>query len=275
MILPIENARVFCDGLDHPEGIAAHPIDGSIWTGGEAGQVYRVSTDGQHVEEIASTGGFNLGVAFTADGTSLAVCDLKHKCLWRLETASGKLERLASSAGEHRISIPNSPCFDRAGNLYVSDSGGFRQVTGKIIRFDANDPTRGYVWHAGPFSFANGIALSPNEKQLYVVASWLPGIERIEILPDGSAGRREVVMKLPRTVPDGVAFGPDGALLVSCYAPNRIYRVSQDGVADVLIDDWESHTLCNPTNMTFSRHAPGRLYTTNLGRWHLTEILYQ
>lgn len=272
MILPLENARVFCDGLDHPEGIAAHPTDGSIWAGGEAGQIYRVDIRDKRVEEIASTGGFNLGIAFSRDGAYLAVCDLKGKCVWLLDVLSGHLKKLATAAGDHVISIPNSPCFDRAGNLYVSDSGGFRQITGKILRFGAGDLSRGQVWHRGPFNFANGIALSPKEDALYVTASWLPGIERIEIRPDGSAGRREVVVTLPRTVPDGLAFAPDGTLYATCYTPNRIYKIDATGSAEVLIDDWESHTLCNPTNLAFSPAAPGRLFTTNLGRWHLTEI---
>ena len=32
--------------LDHPECIAVHP-DGSVWAGGEAGQIYKISADGK------------------------------------------------------------------------------------------------------------------------------------------------------------------------------------------------------------------------------------
>lgn len=47
--------------LDHPEGIAVHP-GGSVWCGEERGQIYRIVADGSASEEIASTGGFCLGL---------------------------------------------------------------------------------------------------------------------------------------------------------------------------------------------------------------------
>ena len=75
-LLPIRRAKVFCEGLDHPECLAVHP-DGSIWAGGEAGQIYRVSADGKRIDEVANTGGFILGVAISRDGSWLAACDLK------------------------------------------------------------------------------------------------------------------------------------------------------------------------------------------------------
>jgi len=65
--LPVAATRVFYEGmieprLDHPEGIAVHP-DGSVWCGGERGQIYRIAADGSASEEIASTGGFCLGLS--------------------------------------------------------------------------------------------------------------------------------------------------------------------------------------------------------------------
>lgn len=48
-----------------------------------------------------------------------------------------------------------------------------------------------------PFNFANGVGLSGNEDFLYVVCTWLSGVERIVINPDGSVDRREVYTTLP------------------------------------------------------------------------------
>jgi gluconolactonase len=80
------------------------------------------------------------------------------------------------------------------------------------------------------------------------------------------------VATLPDTVPDGVAVDAEGRLYVSCYAPSRIYRVAPGGEPEVWIDDWEAHTLCNPTNIAFAGPDFDQLLAANLGRWHITRI---
>jgi len=265
MPLPLKRASVFADGLDHPECVAYHP-DGTFYAGGEAGQIYRISADGKRVEEIArSDGGFILGVAISPDGTWLAACDLRKKVVWRLDLNGRTLQEFAGG-----FSIPNHLAFTTDGDLYVTDSGAFRQVNGKIYKFDATGA--GGVWPAGPFNFANGIAIGPDRKALYVVCTWVPGVERVEIREDGSAGKRSVFARFPRTCPDGLAFDRRGNLYVTCYAPSRIYKVTPQGKVSVLIDDWEAHTLSNPTNIAFGGKNFDQLFAANLGRWHITKI---
>lgn len=269
MPIPLTRASIFYDGLDHPECVAVHP-DGSVWAGGEAGQIYRISADGKSCEEVARTNGFTLGIAFSPDASWLAVCDLKNHCIWRLETKSGRLRCFARRARSHPLSIPNHVSFRRDGSLFVSDSGGFRQVSGKVLRFDSDG--RGEVWHAGPFNFANGTAVAPDESALFVVCTWLPGVERIAIRPDGTAGKRAVYARLQKVCPDGLAFDLAGNLYVCCYAPSRIYRVSRNRKLSVLLDDWEAHTISNCTNIAFGGHRFDQLFIANLGRWHITKL---
>lgn len=268
MKIPVEDVTIYAEGLDHPECIAYHP-DGSLWAGGEAGQIYRITAEGR-LEEIANTGGFVLGIAFSPDLTWLAVCDLGKRCVWKLDLASQHLSLLMEQVESHQINIPNYPVFDLAGNLYVSESGAFRQVTGKLLKLVANGKAE--VWHEGPFNFANGMALDKTEDYLYVVCSFLPGIERVAIREDGSAGKREVFVTLPESVPDGIAFDDEGNLYISCYAPNKIYVATPHGEVSVLIDDWEAHTLANPTNIAFGGPEFDQLFTANLGRWHINRI---
>src|SRR4029450_11116054 len=95
MLLADDAVSVFIDGtltapqLDHPEGLAVHP-DGSIWCGGERGQIFRVQPDGSGFDEVSSTGGFCLGMAFDRTAQHLYVCDLKHAAVFRVDTSTSR-----------------------------------------------------------------------------------------------------------------------------------------------------------------------------------------
>jgi hypothetical protein len=47
------------------------------------------------VEEVANTGGFVLGLAFSPGAKWLAVCDLGKKCVWKLDLATRQLSMFA------------------------------------------------------------------------------------------------------------------------------------------------------------------------------------
>ena len=129
-VLEIEAAQVFYDGLlteprlDHPEGLAVHR-DGSIWCGGERGQIYRIEPDGSSMEQIASSDGFSQGIAFDAED-NLYVCDLAYAGVMKLNTKSGSLEKFVNGTEERGINIANYPVFVAEGSLFVSDSHAFK-----------------------------------------------------------------------------------------------------------------------------------------------------
>lgn len=267
--------RIFCDGatseprLSHPEGVAIHR-DGSVWCGGERGEIYRIAADGGSREVVASTSGFCLGVAFDADD-NLFVCDLAHAAVFRLDTRTGELARFADGVPGHRFVTPNFPAFDRAGRLYVSDSGDPAGPGPGILRFTPDGT--GELWHPGPFAFANGLAFTPDGGTLYVVETWRHAITAIEVSPGGDPGTSRDVAVLPGVLPDGLAVAADGTVYIACYEPSQIMRIRPgDGpgaVAEVVAADPTAHLLCHPTNIAFRGTA---LISANLGRWHLTEI---
>lgn len=263
--------RVLCDGqvseprLSHPEGVAVAP-DGSIWCGGELGQIYRVAPDGSSREVVASTGGFCLGMAFDTAG-DLFVCDLKHAAVFRLATATGAVEMFADGVPGHRFRVPNYPAFDAAGRLYVSDSWDMDTAGPGIVRLEPDGT--GELWHAGPFRFANGLAFNADCTRLYVAETFRNAVAVIEVRPDGSAGEQRDVATLPGVLPDGLAVGADGSLYIGCYQPSQVLRLAPDGAVEVVAHDPTAHLLAHPTNIAFQDDA---LVTANLGRWHLTRI---
>lgn len=263
--------RIFNDGmieeprLAHPEGVAIDR-DGNVWCGGELGQIYRISPDGTQRELIASTGGFCLGMAFDAAG-DLFICDLAHAAVFRLVVSSRTLTRFATGVPGHRFRIPNYPAFDPDGRLYVSDSWRLREPGPGILRFEPDGS--GELWHAGPFDFANGLALEANAGRLYVAETFGQRVSAIEIRPDGSAGERSVLAELPDDYPDGLAVAADGSVFVGCYQPSRILRIDPTGAVTTVAEDVSAHTLAHPTNIAF---ANGGLIAANHGRWHLTHV---
>jgi len=264
---------VFFDGifteprLRHPEGVAIDK-EGNVWCGGEGGEIYRIRGDGSDLELVASTEGFTLGLAFDAND-NLYTCDLKHESVFRLSVSDGRLERFADGTEARKIRIPNFPVVDEHRNcLYVSDSYAMEEPAPGIWEFDL-DTSEGDLWYDRPMTFANGMALSPEGNYLYVAETFARKVTRIPILEDGTAGESMIFVEGIERLPDGLAFDAGGNLYVSCYEPSRIYRVSPDRKIDLLLDDPEAHTLCHPTNCAFRGEE---LFTSNLGRWHISRI---
>jgi gluconolactonase len=272
-LVPFERGSVFIDGtlgavrLKHPEGIAV-ASDGAIWCGGDGGEIYRIEPDGSSFEQVASTNGFTLGMAFDQQGR-LFTCDLGHKAVFRLDPNSRRLERFATGGGGASIRVPNYPVVDTARNcLYVSDSFGAGTPGPGIWRFDLGSGDGG-LWYDKPLNFANGMALSLDRRTLYVIETFARRVVRIPIADDGSAGSSEIFVEGIERLPDGLAFDADGNLYMACYEPSRLFRATPDGQLELLFDDPEAHLLCHPTNCAFRGTD---LFTSNLGRWHITRI---
>ena len=219
--IDVKQIGVLADDMDHPEGVAVAP-DGTVWCGGEAGQIYRIDPAkgrASSAEQVAGTGGFVLGIAFAPDGSWMAICDPKNRAVMRMDTVTMRVDTLAETVGDTHLETPNYPVFGSDGTLYVSDSGSFEQATGRVYAFDADG--RGWLWAGSELTFANGMTLDANESYLYVVESFLPSICRFRIRPDGSAGPRELFTNEVVHVPDGLAFDIEGNLYCPCYATPR------------------------------------------------------
>ncbi len=267
MLYPISEVRNFITGLDHPEGVAV-ARDGTLYAGGEAGQVYRISPDGAKSEVLARTGGFCLGVTLDQQD-NIYICDCGTRSLIKV-TQKGEVTIVADSADGRRFVNPNFSVFDCRGNLYFSDSGEWKRANGVVYRLGVEG--RITLFAPGPFHFANGLALDAAEAHLYVVESNLDRVVRIAIKADGTAGAPEVYAEGLARVPDGLAFDAAGNLYVTTYASNRIYRVSPDRSAELLCQDVENLFLCAPTNCAFGGPDFDQLYVGNIGRDHISVL---
>ncbi len=256
--IPLECFEVFAAGLDHPEGLAFHR-DGSLWAGGEAGQVYRISPGGD-VETVASVGSFCAGLAFSP-AHELVIC-VTGAGVVRVQP-SGRCEVFAGSAGGRPIAAANFPLFDSRGFLYVTDSGRWKRGDGRLLRIAPGG--RAEVI-AGPLGYANGLALSADERWLFMVESDKDRVLRFAIPPEGPLGPPEVYAENIGRLPDGLALDRAGNLFVCCYASDEIFRVDPARNVTLLACDRYSITLGHPTNMAFGGAGDAEMYVANLGR---------
>lgn len=259
----LEDFETVATGLDHPEGIARGP-DGTLYAGGEAGQVYRIETDGS-VRELASTGGFIYGVAVDGSGNVYA-CDFGNASVMRVGP-DREVARYSSGTSEHPMRVPNFAAFDDVGDLYVTDSGEWGDDDGLIYRIAPDGTT--VVWSDRAPRFPNGCCLDAEGGALLVVESHGRVVVRIPLEDDGSAGVPSPVVDLTGSQPDGIALAEDGTLFVGCYRPDRIYRVEPDGSVHVFADDPDGVVLNQPANVAFAGEELDRLVVSSLGGWSL------
>ena len=241
--------RTVVDGLDHPEGICWAPDEGRLYAGGEAGQLYRFDLDGEHLELVARIAeGFLLGLAVDGAG-SVYVCDPGNSCVQRV-SPDGAVERFGEP-----IAFPNSPVFDAQGRLWVSDSGGWEEAGGGVVRIDPDGSGERVL---DGLRFANGLAVSG--EWLYVVESAWPRVGRLPL----EGGPVEPVVELERVVPDGLAFDGEGGLWIGCWQPNRVYRVVGESL-ETVVDDWTGEYVLTPTNLAFAGADLDVLVLASLG----------
>jgi gluconolactonase len=251
--------RVVGEGLDHPEGVATGP-DGSLYAGGEAGQLYRI--EGSAARQIATTGGFLLGLCLDARGAVYA-CDYAHRCVARIRGT--EVTTYADGSGDRRMVAPNFPVFDEHGSLWVSDSGTWGRADGCL--WVVHPDGRCALAVDGLAGYPNGLALDPRDGRLHVALSHAARVVAIRL--DRPREPPEPVCSLPGTVPDGLAFDRDGGLLITCYATDRVFRRAPDGALGVVLADTQRQTMSAPTNVAFTGARLETMVVAGLGQWHL------
>lgn len=271
-LLPISCARRFYDGrladvrLNHPEGLAVDERDGALWCGGEWGELYRVAPAGDSCEQRAITGGYALGLARARDGR-MFLCDWKRRSIAVFSADGLQLAEWTTAGHRDPLQVPNFPLLSPdERHLYVSDT---RADGPGIWRFEVSSGQATW-WLRENCRAANGLAFSPDGAAIYLVESKRPGVVRIPLRADGTAGDKEPFIDLPGDEPDGLAFDSAGRLYIAVWHPSRIYRWCPLRGLELLIEDTAQEVLHHPTNLAF--RGPRELFVANLGGWHLTRI---
>jgi gluconolactonase len=265
-LVPTEQIRLVWRGIDHAEGLAVDD-DGTVWCGGEEGQIYRGRLEGEP-EVVATLPGAARTGGFALDAEGNAYCAAADETGVFRVTPSGRVDLVSAGARGRPAVLPNHPAFLPSGALLYTDSGTWGEDDGCIYAVTPDGRTT--VADTSASRFPNGLCVAPNGRTLVVVESSLPGLSVLTI-ENGSLRDRRVLLEMDGTVPDGVAFDERGRVLVACWAPDAIFVLEEDGRLATVAHDPLRYALHEPTNAAF---VPGTatLVSANYGERFLSVL---
>jgi sugar lactone lactonase YvrE len=167
-----------------PEGIAVHPQTGTIYLSSlHQNKIVAVDKEGKVQDLIASNAeGYMMGLGIKLDKEGRTLWTVSsyndsttHKTgLFQIDLRNGRvLQKFLRT--EQKDCFLNDLVIDKAGNIYITDT-----QQSSVFRWSSTSKRLERWVQADSLLWANGIALSPDEKTLFV-ASGRYGIQMIDI----------------------------------------------------------------------------------------------
>jgi sugar lactone lactonase YvrE len=192
--------------------------------------------------------------------------DDQYTGIYKVDVATGRVIPFVTKKNGWPGCFPDDIAIDSKSNLYVTDLtlSGIWKISpdGKYTLWCSHPLLQ---WPSSPYyaypEGANDVVLAKDERSLYVVTDGNPGIVRVPINEDGSAGTPEWVVK-NLTVTDGVELDELGNIYVSEIERDEISVFSPDGRTRIVIATPETAPIANPTSLVYRN---GVLCVANLG----------
>lgn len=258
-----------------PDGNIYVPTFGFNAAGALTGNavLYVIAPNGTLVRQvtIANSSPHMLGLAFNPVTKNLLILDF----------GAGKVLNVDPTTGLSSVfmtpTLPgaglNALTFDKAGNVYVSDSfNGAIWTTGPgggTPKIWSNDPLLGPGAGLTPPFGANGVQFNAAGTVMYVANTAFHQIIEIPVNGDGSAGKASIFIT-GINAPDGIAFDPQGNLWVCANQEDDIIVIDPTGKVIAKLGDFGGigeHGVVNgllfPASLAFSLDGK-TLYVSNL-----------
>jgi gluconolactonase len=238
------------------EGPVFHP-DGRLYvTDIPFGRLFRIDEHGEW-ELVAEWDGEPNGAKFLND-RELLVTDYRNG-LMVVDVASGAVRPYLERRNSERFKGVNDLVFDSAGNLYFTDQGqtGLHDPTGRLYRLRpdgrldlllANVPS------------PNGVALSPDERVLYLAVTRGNQVWRVPLLEDGSVAKVGAFFtSYGPSGPDGLAVDEAGRVLVANPGLGVVWVLNARAEPEWVLRSAAGSSL---TNIAFGGSGRRTLYCT-------------
>lgn len=193
------------------------------------GRIFRISPQGEWTL-VARYDGWPNGLKIHRDGT-IYLADYKYGIM-TLDPQSGKVSPFLTHRRSEGFKGVNDLIFDRRGRLYFTDQGqtGMHDPTGRVYRYDPASDRLDCLLDTG--ISPNGLALSPDEKTLYVAMTRGNAVWRVPLFDDGSVSKVGVFVQMAGGVSgaDGVAVDTEGSVYVADAGNGCVWSFSAFGV---------------------------------------------
>ena len=220
------------------------------------GRIFRIDPKGEW-EQVAEWAGEPNGMKFLNE-RELLVTDYRNG-LMVCNIASGAVRPYLERRNSERFKGVNDLVFDSRGNLYFTDQGqtGLHDPTGRLYRL-RQDGRLDLLLANVPSP--NGVALSPDERVLYLGVTRGNAVWRVPLLDDGSVSKVSVFFtSYGPSGPDGLAMDQKGRLIVANPGLGVAWVLNHRAEPELVLRSCVGASL---TNLAFGGPERKSLYCT-------------
>jgi gluconolactonase len=220
------------------------------------GRIFRIDPGGEW-EQVAQWNGEPNGMKFLNE-RELLITDYRNG-LMVCEIASGTVRPYLERRNSERFKGVNDLIFDSRGNLYFTDRGqtGLHDPTGRLYRLRRDG---GLDLLVANVPSPNGVALSADERVLYLGVTRGNAVWRVPLLDDGSVAKVSAFFTSDGpSGPDGLAMDQKGRLIVANPGLGVVWVLNHHAQPEVVL---RSRVGASLTNVAFGGAGRKTLYCT-------------
>jgi gluconolactonase len=220
------------------------------------GRIFRIDAQGEW-EQVAEWDGEPNGAQFLNE-RELVVADYRNG-LMAVDVESGAVRPFLDRRNSERFKGVNDLVFDSRGNLYFTDQGqtGLHDPTGRLYRL-RTDGRLDLLLANVPSP--NGVALSSDERVLYLAVTRANQVWRVPLLEDGSVSKVSAFFtSYGPSGPDGLAVDQAGRLIVANPGLGYAWVLNHRAEPEIVLRSCAGTSL---TNVAFGGPDRKTLYCT-------------
>lgn len=235
--------------------------------GMKAGIIWNYNPQTGETKVFRSPSGMANGLSFDSDGNLIACegADFGGRRIVKTNMKTGKSTIVSGLFNERPFNAPNDLVIDNKGRIYFTDPRYFgkepiNQPVDGVYRIDTDGIVHLIIANA---SKPNGIAISPDNKTLYVAnfdfngtSNFLPedfkgptsetsgAILEYTLLSDGNVQFKGILINLINAGPDGIKVDTEGNIYIAVRGNIEVYSSKGKKLTEIEVPNKSATNLC-------------------------------